>query len=699
MSPIRQQVTVHRILYSRAGGGSIFSARNAEGATIRAVAGESVLQWPPALGETLLIAGRFQSHAQYGEQFVVETCQRLPPRGRLVVSFLSTNPAFQGIGPARAQALWDRFGERLVSLLDDNACDQIAIVLGDALAQTLLSAWQEQRLEGQVVQRLDSLGFDVRLARRLIRVWGVEVVVMLERNPYYMLAFTSWKAAEAAAGLLGLAKDDPRRLVGAVESIAYEQLDSGHTVVPAPLLKELLGGRVGHHLVEQAIRVAADEGAIVEGPRGGWQASGASALERSVECRLAQLQEGRSLFDVPGGSQSKGWVDQRLDEAVRDLGFRLTEQQRQVAHAVINNRVVILVGGAGTGKTAALRAVLAVASAAHLVPHLVALAGRAARRMAEATGRPATTIAKLLMLAKNGKAGLSPSSLLVVDEASMLDLPTLHRLLVELPDGARLLLVGDPAQLAPIGFGLTFHRLVLVDSIPRVELTAVHRQAESTGIPKVASDIRQHVVPQLDEPRALRSTGVSKIDCAPGDTLAVLKRLAQAWDGDDWRIVVAVKAGPAGADLINEEFHRANVNAVEGNDFAVDDPVVHLHNDPEADLYNGTLGVVTAVEHDGVVVQFEQTKHRFDLASAGDSIALGYALSCHKVQGSQFKRVAVVVRRSRVLDHAWVYTALTRGVEQIVFVGDRSALADAVRNPPLAGSRRIGLMMSRNEGE
>lgn len=286
---------------------------------MRVVASDRVLQWPPAIGETMLIGGQYVTHTVYGEQFVAESCQRVPPRGRLVVSFLSTNPAFQGIGPARAQALWEAFGERLVELLDGNACDEISGVLGLNLAQALLSAWKEQRLEGLVIERLDSLGFDVRLARRLIRVWGTGTAAMLERNPYYMLAFTSWKVAEAAAGLLGLSRDDTRRLVGAVESIAYEQLDLGHTVVPAPLLMELVGDRLGRHLAGQAIRAAAEDGAIVEGPRGGWQASGASALERSVENRLAELREGRSLFDVPGSGQTKAWVDQRLDEAVRDL--------------------------------------------------------------------------------------------------------------------------------------------------------------------------------------------------------------------------------------------------------------------------------------------------------------------------------------------------------------------------------------------
>src|SRR5262249_29736898 len=157
--------------------------------------------------------------------------------------------------------------------------------------------------------------------------------------------------------------------------------------------------------------------------------------------------------------------------------------------------------------------------------------------MAEATHAPATTIAKFLAAVRTGKLELDESAFLVVDEASMLDLPTMFRLLRHLPDGARMLLVGDPAQLPPIGFGLVFHRLAEATGVPRVELTEVHRQAASTGIPAVAHAIRRHVIPAI-EAAPEGDVGVSFLECRPADVLGAVERVVSGWE-DDWQVLAA----------------------------------------------------------------------------------------------------------------------------------------------------------------
>jgi exodeoxyribonuclease V alpha subunit len=345
------------------------------------------------------------------------------------------------------------------------------------------------------------------------------------------------------------------------------------------------------------------------------------------------------------------------------------------------------------GKTTVLRVIIDIAKRLELKVLQMALAGRAAKRMAEATGHEAMTIAKFLHQANAGQIEVTPDSLVIVDEASMLDLPTAFRVLRHLPDGVRLLLVGDPAQLPPIGFGLVFHRLVQSSSIPLVELTEVHRQAAATGIPAIAAAIRGHVVPDLPLYSGSKP-GVSFIECEPELVQEHLRKLGDDWSEDDWQVLGAIKDGPAGITAINWRFHElSDGDRLNGFQFGVGEPVIHLVNDYGRGLMNGTLGRIVEVrnnESPGLRVDFEGTEHFIPATEISERLELAYAISVHKAQGSQFPRVAVVVTKSRILDHALIYTALTRGIEQVVFVGDRSAFEQAIQEPALAHLRQVG---------
>jgi exodeoxyribonuclease V alpha subunit len=355
----------------------------------------------------------------------------------------------------------------------------------------------------------------------------------------------------------------------------------------------------------------------------------------------------------------------------------------------VTSPLSLLLGGAGVGKTVVLGVILGVAESMHLASVQVALAGRAAKRMAEATGRPAMTIARLLMALKNGQLELPSSTLLIVDEASMLDLPTTYRLLHYLPDGLRILLVGDRAQLPPIGFGLVFHRLVDVPRVPRTVLLQVHRQPDATGIPAVANAIRQHTVPSLPRFDGTRAA-VSFLECEPDEIQDALRAIAECWTGEDWRIICATKSGAGGIDATNRCMHARNPNADEDDEYAVGDPVIHLSNDYERGLMNGSLGCVVETRATGAMaVDFEGERHSFEPNEVAERLALAYAVSCHKAQGSQFDRVAVVVTPSRILDHSLIYTAITRAVKQVVLVGSKAVFTRAVAEPPYAHNRQV----------
>lgn len=692
-------VTVSTLTFLGADGSAIFAGVGSDGCHIRVVAGMNTLPRQPLVGEIWEVAGQFREHPKYGWQLYARSGRYVVPHGRLLIRFLADNPDFAGIGESKARALYEVFGDQLVPVLDAGDITALSAVLSAPVATRLVATWAEHQAEAAVVAWLDRFGFDIRLANKLRRVWGVQAAQMLELNPYYMLAFASWDRTDAAAMQMEVPLDDPRRLVGSVEAALYERLQAAHTVTSSQALRErlpaLLGPRTEQGNVDTAIALALAEGAVVGDDDVGYQPVGAAALEHRIAERIRAMLAGErpTQFSLFQTDFDQKWLDNAIAENERVQGFALSAEQRAAVRMAVRKPFSVLTGGAGVGKTTCLRVIIDVARRLRLNVVQMALAGRAAKRMAETTSHDAMTIAKFLHLAKSGHLEVIPGSLVIIDEASMLDLPTTFRILRQLPTGVRVLLVGDPAQLPPIGFGLVFHRLVDSDAIPRVELTQVHRQAADTGIPAVAACIRYHVVPDL-LPYSGKQPGVTFIECATDDVLSVLQRLAQDWGHDDWQVLSATKMGLAGIEAINEHFHGQNKSErLEGHSIACGDPVIHLVNDYDQGLMNGTLGRIVSVDGGdapGVHADFGGTVQFLPSADVPDRLDLAYAISVHKAQGSQFKRVAVVVARSRILDHSLLYTALTRGIEQVVFVGDRAAFKQAVMAPALAQSREIG---------
>ena len=585
-------VTVQRLSYASADGSAVFAGVTEAGERVRVVASKRALPRTPVVGEVWQVDGTLRVHQKYGEQLQASHGAFTPPKGRLLISYLAGNPDFAGIGPAKAKALYDAFGDHLPATLSSGDLNALETVLTRAMAIQLVDVWAEKQAEAEVVLFLDEHGFDVRLANKLRRVWGSQTMAMLKLNPYYMLAFAGWGVTDSAAAKLGLAKDDERRLVGAVESALYARLQDAHTLTPAAKLRELTFSCLGLDAADHAIELAVAECAVVGTPESGYQPIGAAALEARIAERLRSMMAGErptqfGLFKADFGPE---WLDGAIAENEATQGFSLNVGQRDAVLTAVTKQLSVLTGGAGVGKTTVLKVVIDIAHQLHLTVLQMALAGRAAKRMAEATGVPAMTIAKFLHQAKDGKLEVPAHSLVIVDEASMLDLPTTFRILRYLPDGVRLLLVGDPAQLPPIGFGLVFHRLVESASVPKVELTEVHRQAAATGIPGIAADIRAHVVPRL-APYAGQRVGVSFIACPSHCVLDALRGLAEDWAGDDWQILGAVKDGASGIRAINADFHDRCAGArLEGSPFSVGEPVIHLVNDYERGLMNGTLG-------------------------------------------------------------------------------------------------------------
>ena len=685
-------------------GGAVFSGHDSAGTLLRFVANRDRIFRAPVIGEAWWLQGEIRSHPKYGDQVHVARASLVEPAGRLIIDFLLKHPAFNGlgIGKARATRLWTKFGSDLHVVLGTGDVGKLSGVLPEGSAQKLVEAWRSVTEEAGVVSFLDQHGFDLRLANKVRRVWPENTLAKLIDNPYRMLAFADWEKVDRAARSLGVTQNDPRRRIAAVEACLYRRLDAKHTLTPKEMLLDGVRGAmqtrsldVANAAVEQALSAQA-----IVITADGYQPLGAAVMEKVVADRLREVSRGapgseRNLFST----KLTAITAEAIASLETSVGLTLNASQRRAVEMAAHEPFSVLTGGAGTGKTTVLQVIHRIAEQVGVPVLQMALSGRAAQRMREATSRPASTIAAFLRMAERRSLDPESEPLVIIDESSMLDLPLMYSVVRTMPARARLLLVGDPYQLPPIGFGLVFSILAASQNITRVELVEVHRQAQSSGIPQVAHQIRRGILPAL-RPFVSLGTGVSFIEAGDRDVMDHILRVRTEWsECDDVQVLGVTRRGTSGIRNINVALHAAGSGRKpkpDGWEFAEGDPIIYLVNDYQKELWNGSLGRIEKIVDcngrrsllcslDGAPHEIpDEEFHRIDLA---------YAITVHKAQGSQFKKVIVPISGSRLLDRTLIYTALTRGMEQVVFIGDRKAFDAAVTAPPHSHERQVGFSM------
>lgn len=693
-------------------GGAVFKGYDKSGRWLTAIASGSRIFKTPQRGEVWEIEGHFAVHPVYGEQLYVEQAAVVQPEGDQIVKYLSTHPDFRGFGFGEAKAikLYARFKEQLTALLDEEDAEQLAGVVSAEIARRLVAAWHKNARESTVAAFLAHHGFNTHLASRIVRCWPADTIAKLQENPYRLLALTGWTGVDRFARALGVEARDERRLIAAAEAAAYRRLDARKDTLneEAALradVRSLLRCANSDAAARQAVELAVDDGSLVGGPEAGYQPAGCMLMERYLTDCFAEMAASGArgqmrLFGSKGGAQE---VDALISAFEGHESITLSAEQHAAVHMVLAENVSVLTGGAGVGKTTVLKAIgYAVEAFGGTVVQL-ALAGRAAQRMRETTGREAYTIAGFLNRVKQGKIGLGSRHLVIIDESSMLDLMLTYRVMRVMPKGTRLLLVGDPSQLPPIGPGLVFHVLAESRAVRVQRLVRVHRQAEATGIPAVACQVRGGVKPDIPCFGGLKA-GVSFLETEPQRIVEQVVSVVNELGGcREAQVLGVTKNGPAGVRVINETFHRRLASSrrrLSDWDFAEGEPVIFTVNDYDRELYNGSLGSVMRVmtepqrpDDGGAPIRMTCDFDGREIGLSEEDLGhteLAYAITVHKAQGSQFRRVVVPVAKSRLLDRTLVYTALTRGVEQVVFVGDRRAFEEAVASPPSASLRQVG---------
>ena len=655
-------------------------------------------------------------------QIEATSAEMLRPAGRNIIEWIAQSTACAGIGQVKAAKLYERFGPELVDLIRAKDLDALTQVLTADAASLLCAVFARHDLASTLLW-LDRLQIERSIGKKIIGYYGGEAQSKIEANPYRLISFEAdWrKVDEFAQTRIGIAPDDPRRLDAAIESTLYAGMRDGHTCLPIRDVRARLRSLLQSDTLTTQALALADASPQYHRIGDVLQPAGTFIIERYIAERLKQIALGEaggqlSLLspppDISGDMAGKAIAACEVAQ-----GFALTAEQRTAVLTCTGSGLSLILGGAGTGKTTVLKALYNVmeATLGDIRIHQVALAAMAAKRMSEATGRESMTIAGFLLHVDRDQLG--HGSVVVVDEMSMVDVLLMYRLLWHIPPGTRLILVGDPPQLPPIGPGLVLHVLATHHAVPKTTLQISQRQSAASGIPAVADAVREHRITEFASYQGL-GAGVSFVHCTDAQIDDTVRRVYGDLQGDgtDYSVQVLsiTKGGCGGVQNLNMAFHnefrtqaplvyffdpvhkRVGAQTLDRVALRVGDLVMYTENDYKLGLRNGALGMIVEgfepndVEAACCACEFDGVRYTLNSRQA-NALTHAYSITVHKGQGSQFRRVILAIRKSRLLDQALVYTGLTRGIEQVVLVGDWDAACAAILAPAKATKRHVNL--------
>ncbi|MFH8368823.1 ATP-dependent RecD-like DNA helicase [Streptomyces sp. NPDC018031] len=668
-------------------------------------------------GESLRMEGRWGSHPQYGKQFTVENYTTVLPATVQGIRRYLGSGLIKGIGPRIADRITEHFGVDTLEVIEREPERLVEVPgLGPKRTRMIGAAWEEQKAIKEVMVFLQGVGVSTSIAVRIYKKYG-DASISVVRNQPYRLAADVWGigflTADKIAQSVGIPHDSPERVKAGLQYALSQSTDNGHCYLPEERLiadaVKLL--QVDTGLVIDCLGELAEdpEGVVretVPAPEGGDPVTAVYLLpfhraEVSLAGQLLRLLRGTE--DRMPAFQDVDW-DKALSWLATRTGADLAPEQRDAVRLALTQKVAVLTGGPGCGKSFTVRSVVELARAKKARVVLAAPTGRAAKRLAELTGAEASTVHRLLELKPGGDAAYDrdrplDADLVVVDEASMLDLLLANKLVKAVPPGAHLLLVGDVDQLPSVGAGEVLRDL-LADGgpVPAVRLTRIFRQAQQSGVVTNAHRINSGVPPLTQGLSDFFLFVEEDTEEAGRLTVDVAARRIPAKFGLDPRRDVQVLApmhrGPAGAGALNGLLQQAITPArpdlperrFGGRVFRVGDKVTQIRNNYEKGtngVFNGTVGVVTALDNDEqrlVVRTDEDEEVPYDFDEL-DELAHAYAVTIHRSQGSEYPAVVVPVTTGAwmMLQRNLLYTAVTRAKRLVVLVGSRRALGQAVR--------------------
>lgn len=662
-------------------------------------------------GDSVLLVGKWGTHKQFGKQFVVESYYSEAPTTVSGIKAYLAGGRIKGVGKKFAEKIVDYFGEETLKIIHESPERLIEVPgIGNKKAQKIQANVEKYKETEKIMVALQGYGVSTAYAVRIHHHFEGQAVDVLTSRPYDLTEVPGigFLIADKIATGIGVDKNDPMRLRAGLVYVLKTASTQGHVCLPQNILlaeaKKILecDKDVAAQTIEELVREEKLLSRCVDADREDFYLPSLYWSEVGVSSRIKLLCE-----TAEGLAEGEKQIGKLVSRAEKQLGVTLAEQQKLAVRMAVEKGVMVLTGGPGTGKTTIMKAIVDIYEGMDCPVVLAAPTGRAAQRLSESTGRPAQTLHRLLGISKGGVAiynrehPMDNVGLLVVDEASMLDMYLANQLLQAIENGTRLLLVGDVDQLPSVGPGRVLLDIIDSGVVPTVRLDQIFRQAAGSLIIQNAHRINRGAMPmnhkeaslpdpdyffmQEEDPEKLRDLIID---------LAV-RRIPDRYGVDsvrDIQVLSPMRKGPIGVNMMNEML-QARLNsscqsngdhlACLGTRFFVGDKVMQVRNNYDKKVFNGETGIVTCIDkdEDELYVDFPIGTVKYAEQELSD-LSLAYCVSIHKSQGSEYPVVLIPVHTQHwvMLQKNLLYTGLTRGKNLAVLAGMKKALAMAVKN-------------------
>lgn len=669
-------------------------------------------------GECVECAGIWQNDRNHGLQFKASRLTTIPPDTLDGIEKYLGSGMVKGIGPHFAKILVRAFGAEVFTVIEATPERLLRLPgIGSKRADRITAAWAGQKAVREIMVFLHSHGVGTGRAVRIYKVYGDEAVARVTENPYRLALDVhgiGFKTADVIAGRLGVAPDSLIRAQAGVRHVLQEMSADGHCAASRDTLvsksEHLL--EIGRETLEEAVRLEINQENLVEEEIDGLPCLFLTPLHRA-EVGVANHMR-RILY---GGPPPWGRID--ADKALPwvevKTSLRLSPSQKDAVRLALAGKALVITGGPGTGKTTLVNSILQILAAKRLTILLAAPTGRAAKRMAEATGREAKTIHRLLEFDpqgfgfKRGREYPLDADLVVIDESSMVDVALMNKLLAAVPDHAALMLVGDVNQLPSVGPGAVLSDLIASGSVATVRLTEIFRQAAASRIIVNAHRINNGEMPFKNETEGL--SDFYFVSAATPEEIhakllqVVVERIPKRFGLHpvrDVQVLTPMNRGGLGAHGLNIELQKAlNGNGEPrvtrfGTAYAPGDKIMQTVNNYDKEVFNGDIGRILAIDADEGVLRADYDGRTVEYAFGElDEVSLAYATSIHKSQGSEYPAVVIplAMQHYLLLERNLLYTAVTRGKKLVTIIGQPKALALAVKN--VNANRRLTNLRAR----
>ena len=657
-----------------------------------------------SVGEYIKCSGVWHNDRNHGRQFKADFLKSLPPDTLEGIERYLGSGLIKGVGVHFAKKLVSAFGDKVFEIIENNP-ELLSTIdgIGKIRAQSICTNWQDQKIIREIMVFLQSHGVGTTRATRIYKTYGEKAIEVVSQNPYQLakdIRGIGFISADTIAANLGIAKDSLVRAKAGIAHVLLEATSEGHCGLPKEILiqnsQKLL--EIKKELVEQAILEEVKLKSLVADTLNNVETiflAGYYVYEKNIAKILLDLAKSPVLWDQADIATIIPTVEDKLN-------IQLAISQKLAIEKSLNNRVMVITGGPGTGKTTLVNALIKVLATKGLRIKLCAPTGRAAKRLSESTGMEATTIHRLLEIEpayggfKRNEEFPLLCDYLVIDETSMVDVPLFHSVLKALPLNSALLLVGDVDQLPSVGAGQVLKDIISSKVIPTVKLTEIFRQVATSHIITNSHLVNRGILPNMQTPK--EESDFYFVEAEHGDDIInkiitiVKNRIPKKFNLDpvnDIQLLCPMQRGGVGARSLNIELQKVlNPNYTNGilkfgQIIAVGDKVMQTENNYDKETYNGDIGIISAINelNQEITINFYNRDVTYDYADI-DQITLAYATTIHKSQGSEYPAVVIplTMQSYMMLRRNLVYTAITRGKKLVIVIGQKKALAMAVKN-------------------